>query len=180
MSSAAPVECCRASRGARVAEVAEWVAVSVVAAIAVYFAAGLLTGFSMDYEVQRNQALVWSAAAGGAGFSAWYGWAVRSRGAHSGGVWGIPGSALAVWALAAGAVLWLAAALTDTSRLDTSAVEYGELIPRVPVQRAMWVPLAVVAALSLLYARRRGVLRWAIAALPLQVLWWWATLSAAS
>ena len=180
MSSAASAEFPGASRGARVAEVAEWAAVSFVAAIVVYFAAGLLSGFSMDYEVHRNQVLVWSAVAGGAGFSAWYGWAVHSRGTHSGGVWAIPGSALAVWALATGAVLWLAAALTDTSRLDTSVVEYGELVPRVPVEWGMWVPLAVVAALPLLYARRRGVLRWAIASLPLQALWWWATLSAAS
>ena len=140
MSSAASTDL-PGTRWATFAECAEWAAVTCAAAIAVFFATGLLTGFSMDYEVHRNQVLIWSAVAGGAGFSAWYGWIVHSRGTHSGGLWAIPGSAPAVWAPTTGAVLWLAAAVTDQSRLDTSAVEYGEIVPRVPVEWGMWVPL---------------------------------------
>ena len=162
--------------GDTAAKCTEWAAVTCAAAIAVLFAVSFLTGPTINFDAHRNQVLVWSAVAGGVGFSAWYGWIVRNRGVYSGGVWAIPGSAPAVWALSTGAVLWLAAAGVDQSRLDTRSVEYGELVLRVQVEWGMWVPLAVVAALSLLYARRRGVMRWAMASLPLQALWWWATL----
>ncbi len=156
----------------------EWTGITCAVAVAVYFASFLLTGFSMDYEIRHNQMLVWSAVAGGIGVSACYGWLAYNR--DIGGIWGVPGSAKAVWALASGAVLWFAAAFTDMARLSTSAVEYGELAPRIPVEWWQWVPLAIVTVSSLLYARRRGMLRWAAVLLPLQVLWWSATLLTAS
>jgi len=163
--------------GSVAAKFAEWVAVTCVAAIAVFFAASMV-GFHMDYVVNSNRVLVWSVAAGGAGFSVWYGWIVSARGTHGRGVWVIPGSRPGAWALSSGAVLWLAAALVDRSRLDLASVEYGELVPRVPAEWGMWVPLAVIAACSLLSARRSGLVRWGLASLPIQILWWWAVLLA--
>ena len=176
MTSAISTGCSR-TWGSVAAKFAEWTAVTCAAAIAVFFAASMV-GFHMDYVVHSNRVLVWSAAAGGAGFSAWYGWIVHERGTHGRGVWAIPGSIPWVWALSSGAVLWLAAALVDRSRLDLGSVAYGGLVPRVPVEWGMWVPLAVIATLSLLSARRFGLVRWGLASLPIQILWWWAVLLA--
>ncbi|MDE0606333.1 MAG: hypothetical protein OXH78_04155 [Acidimicrobiaceae bacterium] len=157
---------------------AEWAVMTFVMMYVVYFAAGLMTGFSMDYEVHRNHMLVWAAVAGGVGFSACYGWLVYNRGVYADGLWAIPGSAKALWTLTTGAALWVAAVAVDQSRLNMGSVEYGELVPRIPVAWWMWIPLAIAASLSLLHASRRGVSRWAIASLPLQAMWWSAALLA--
>ncbi len=168
------------TRGSIVEKLVEWIAVTFGVAVVVFVSACLLTGPAIGYDAHYNHMLVWSAAAGAAGLSAWHAWLLHNRGTRSGGVWSIPGSAPAVWALATGAVLWLAAMLIDKSRLNPIGLGDDEFVVRAPVEQGMWVPLAAVATLSLLYARRRGVLRWAVASLPLQALWWWATLSAAT
>ena len=157
---------------------AEWIVITCAVAVAVFFASTLMTGFHMDYEMRYNQMLIWSAAAGGIGVSACHAWLAYNR--DIGGIRDIPGSAAAVWTLAYGAVLWFFAALTDMARLNTSGFEHGELVPRGPIEGGHWVPLGIVASLSLLYARRRGLLRWATMLLPLQALWWSVTLLTAN
>ena len=85
----------------------------------------------------------------------------------------MPGAAIVPWLLVSGAVLWLAGVWADSTRLKWSAADYGDLVPRDPPFWPVWLPAAaVVAVMSLLYARRRGVLRWALWSLPLQALWW--------
>ena len=160
------------------ARLTEWISVAIVVAGAAYFVVVLLTGFSMDYIIDRNPVLVWSGAAGAAGISAWHGWVIRCRDTHPGGWRTMPGAGQSIWALVSGAVLWLIGVWVDSTRLNRRAVEYGELVPRDPLLWPIWVPAAVVAAgVSLLYARRRGVLRWALWSLPLQALWWAALLT---
>lgn len=131
----------------------------------------------MDYQTHYNMVLVWSAIAGGIGVSACHAWLAYNR--DIGGIRDIRGAAEVVWTLAYGAVVWLFAALTDKSRIDASGLEQDTLVSRVPVEWGMWAPLVIIASISLLYARRRGMLRWATILLPLQALWWTATLLAA-
>ena len=160
------------------AKFTEWARVTCVVAITVLFAVSFFTGPTIGYDAHRNHMLVWAAVAGGVGFSACYGWLVYNRGVYADGLWAIPGSAKALWTLTTGAALWVAAAAVDQSRLNMGSVEYGELVPRIPVAWWMWIPLAIAASLSLLHASRRGVSRWAIASLPLQAMWWSAALLA--
>lgn len=151
------------------------ITVTCVVAVTVFFVAGVLNGgFHLDHQTRYNMMLVWSAIAGGIGVSACHAWLAYNR--DIGGIRDIPGASEAVWTLAYGAVLWLFAAFTDKSRIDTSGFEQNTPVPRVPVEWGMWVPLVVAASVSLLYARRRGMLRWATILLPLQALWWSATL----
>lgn len=158
---------------------AQSIAVTCAVAVTVFFASGLLNGgFHMDYQTRYNMMLVWSAIAGGIGVSACHAWLAYNR--DIGGIRDIPWAAEAVWTLAYGAVLWLFAALTDMSRINTSGFEQNTPVARIPVEWGMWVPLLIAASLSLLYAHRRGMLRWATILLPLQALWWSATLLTAS
>ena len=155
------------------AHLAEWAAVSFGMAVGAYFVIVVLTGFSMDYEIDRNPVLVWSGAAGAAGVIGWYGWVVRRRSLH--GDSRSPQAGASRWSLATGTVLWVFGVWADATRLDRAAVDYGELVPRDPPWWPVWVSAAAVAAAaSLLYARRRGMLRRALWSLPLQALWWLA------
>ena len=160
-------------------KVAEWVGVTAAVSVAVFFVVAML-GFHMDYALHTNRVLAWSAVAGGVGFSAWYAWIGHARDRNGGRIRDIPSSVPVLWSLTSATALWLAAALVDRSRLDWGSAEYGALVPRVPVVWGMWVPLAAVAALSLLTARKFGLVRSGLASLPLQALWWWAVLLASS
>ena len=154
-------------------KIAEWVIVSLGVAVTAFFAVALSTGFSEDYIIDRNPVLVWSGVAGAAGTIAWHGWTIRCRDVYPGDKKAVPGAGIVPWLLVSGAVLWLVGVWADSTRLKWTAVNHGDLVPRDPPFWPVWLPAAaVVAVISLLYARRRGVLRWALWSLPLQALWW--------
>ncbi len=154
-------------------KIAEWVSVTLGVAGVAYFVVVLMTGFSMDYMIDRNPVLVWSGVVGTAGTVAWHGWTIRCRDIYPGDKKAVPGAGIVPWLLVSGAVLWLFGVWADSTRLNRAAVNHGDLVPRDPPFWPIWLPsAAVVAVISLLYARRRGVLRWALWSLPLQALWW--------
>jgi len=159
-------------------QIAEWFGVTFVIALAAFFAILMGAGWHLDYRVRYNWALVWWGVAGAALLSFWYGWFALIRDLHMGRLWKIHGFAAVGWLLAAGAVLWLVAALVDMSRLTPSiGLEHGALLERVAVGWGAWIPFLVVVPLSLLLARRLGVTTIALVSLPVQAFLWWAALN---